>query len=233
MKILAIDTTTLFGSVALCDGMRTVAEEQLGVAVTHSERLVATIDHLLTLSSWEKKDIEGIAVAIGPGSFTGLRIGLATAKGIATGLSRPVAGVSSLLALACNGLFSDATVVSVIDARRAEVYYAAYKFTRGTHRTVLKEGLAAPADLCARLKKLKGRLLLTGDGVAAYESMLAAKLKGRAVIDAETLKFPRASFIARLALPRLKKGGDDIAKLAPNYLRHSDAEIGFKGGGKK
>ena len=229
MKVLAIDTTTMFGSVALCDGPRLIAEEQMGVDVTHSERLVVTIEHLLSLAKWDRSDIEGIAVAIGPGSFTGLRIGLATAKGLALGLKRPVAGASSLLTLAHNAMISDATVVSVIDARRAQVYAAAYRFENGKQRCILKESVFDPEPFCKKLKSIKGKLVLVGDGVVTYEKLFRKELKNRATIRPEELKFPRGFHVAQIAMNRLKKGGDDMTKLVPNYLRHSDAEIGFKG----
>ncbi len=233
MRILAIDTSTMFGSVALCDGDLLVAEEQLGVAVTHSERLLKTIDHLLEISTWDKSTIDAIAVATGPGSFTGLRIGLATAKGLALGLKKPIAGASSLLTLAHNGAISELTVVPTIDARRGEVYAAAYRFSKGKSKCVVKEGAFDPKILCKKLKSMKGGLLLTGDGVILYEKIFKKELKGKATIMAQELKFPHASHLARIVASRLKRGGDDIVKLVPNYLRHSDAEIGFKGKGKK
>jgi len=229
MRILAIDTSTMFGSVALCDGDMLIAEEELGVEVTHSERLISTIDHLLQISRWGRDSIDGIAVAIGPGSFTGLRIGLATAKGLAAGLKKPIAGVSSLLTLAYNGVLSDATVVSVIDARRGEVYAAAYKFLNDKPKCVMKEVAVAPELLSKKLKTMRGRVILVGDGVVTYEKLFKRELKNRALIRAQEFKFPRAFYLAQSALKKLKKGGDNMAKLVPNYLRHSDAEIGFKG----
>lgn len=233
MKILAIDTSTLSGSVALCDGAALVAEEELGSGVTHSERLLSAIDHLLAASRWDKNEIEAIAVAIGPGSFTGLRIGLATAKGLALGLGLPIAGASSLLTLAYNGRLAEATVVPVIDARRGEVYAAAYRFRKEEPECVMEEMVSDPTLLCTKLKSLNGDLLLTGDGVVTYEKIFKNELKGRAVIKADELKFPHAGWLAEITLKSLERGGDDIATLVPNYLRHSDAEIGFKGKGKK
>lgn len=228
MKVLAIDTTTMFGSVALCDGPELAAEMQQGVEVTHSERLIATIDQLLTISGWMRSDIEGIAVAIGPGSFTGLRIGLATAKGLALGLKVPVAGVSSLLTLACNGMMSDAAVVPVIDARRAQVYAAAYRFENGEQRCILNESVFDPAPFCKRIGSIKGDLVLVGDGVVTYEKLFRKELKGKAMMRPDELKFPRGFHLAQIAMKKLERGGNDITKLVPNYLRHSDAEIGLK-----
>ena len=259
MRILAIDTSTLMGSVALCDGDRLIAEEQLGVEVTHSERLVTTIEHLLSASKWlnrspsprlphqgggEKESplqaagghIDAIAVAIGPGSFTGLRIGLATAKGLALGLNIPIVGISSLLVLAYNGLLSERTVVSVIDARRAEVYAAAYQFNHKTLKAkcVLKECVCPPELLCQKLGAIKEEMIFVGDGVIVYEKVFRKELGKRCCVAPKNFSFPRASNLAMLAYERLKKGeSDDIVTMVPNYLRHSDAEIGFRGNAAK
>lgn len=238
MRILAIDTSTMMGSVALTDEARLVAQEQLGVEVTHSERLILTIEHLLQICRWPKESLDGVAVAVGPGSFTGLRIGLATAKGIALGLKKPIVGVSSLMILAYNGLASMQTVVPVIDARREQVYAAAYRFQKaksGSYKpvSVMEELAVDPAVLCRKLKSLPGKLLLVGDGVAVYEKIFARLLKDKAVFLPGEFKFPHASYLGMIAGEKLKKGtGDDIATLAPNYIRRSDAEIGFAGKGK-
>jgi len=233
MRILAIDTTTMFGSVALCEERRLVAEEQLGVEVTHSERLITTLEHLLALSKWPKESLDGIAVAVGPGSFTGLRIGLATAKGLALGLNKPLVGVSSLLILAHNCVISPANVVAIIDARRSEVYAAAYKFEKGRPKCILKEMVSDPNLLCKRLLSIKGQLLLVGDGVAVYEKAFRRLLGDRATIPPSGFNFPHAAHLANIAYERLKRGSsDDIVSLVPNYLRHSDAEIGFRGKAK-
>lgn len=231
MKILSIDTTTVRGSVALSEGERLVAQEQQGAPGTHSERLLASIDHLLALAGWQRNAIEAIAVAVGPGSFTGLRIGLATAKGMALAIGCPLAGVSSLAALALNGEGFAGTVVPLVDARRGELYAAAFVQRRGrAPALVLKECVRPPDALIARLKKIKGPLLLVGDGAQAYGPKLLRALGRRAAIPGGAMPFPQAINLARLALPRLKKGkGDDLSAIIPNYIRHSDAEIGFRG----
>lgn len=229
MRILAIDTSTMFGSVALCEDGRLIAEEQLGVDVTHSERLTATIEHLFAVSGWPKDSIDGIAVAIGPGSFTGLRIGLATAKGLALGLKKPIAGVSSLRVLAHKGFLFPETVVPVIDAKRGEVYCSAYRFNGEKIKCVMKETVLDPKLLGLRLKKIRGKLLLVGDGVVTYEKLFKRMLGAKAVIPNFDLPFPHASHLAMIARDHLRRQGDDLVKLVPNYLRHSDAEIGFRG----
>jgi tRNA threonylcarbamoyladenosine biosynthesis protein TsaB len=235
MRLLAIDTSTLLGSVALSDNGRLIAEEQLGVEVTHSERLLSTITHLLDAVKWSMEEIDGVAVSIGPGSFTGLRIGMATAKGIALGLEKPIVGVSSLLVLAFNGISFHANVVPVIDARRGEVYASAYRFkksevSRKRPESVMDETAIDPLLLCEKLKKMKGDLLLVGDGTITYEKEFKRRLKGRALFGTWEMRYPHASHLCELAFEKLSRGkGDDIAGLAPNYIRRTDAEIGFKG----
>lgn len=229
MRLLAIDTTTMLGSVALTDGQRIVAQEQQGVAGTHSERLLVTIDHLLAIAGWERGAIEGIAVAIGPGSFTGLRIGLATAKGMAMALNCPIAGVSSLASLAENGSAFAGTVAALIDARRGELYVSATRFgAGGKAKQVLKPCVLPPEALVAKLKGIKGPMLLVGDGALAYAATLSRALGKRAKIAAGGQCLPQAANLAMLALTKLARGkGDDLAALAPDYIRRSDAEIGF------
>lgn len=231
MRILSIDTTTVRGSVALSEGERLVAQEVQGAPGTHSERLMVTIDHLMGLAGWGRDAIEGIAVAIGPGSFTGLRIGLATAKGMALAVGCPVAGVSSLQSLALNGEGFPGTVVSLVDARRGELYAAAYAVRAGKGpKRVMKECVLPPDTLIRKLKAIKGPLLLVGDGALAFEQELRRALGKRAVVPGGATPFPQAINLARLAYRKLRAGkGDDCSALVPNYVRRSDAEIGFLG----
>lgn len=224
MKILSIDTTSMMGSVAITDDHRLLASEEQGVHRSHSEKLLVAIDHLLYIAGIEKKDIEAIAVATGPGSFTGLRIGLGVAKGMALALGVPIAGVSSLASLALNAAGFAGTTIPLIDARRGEIYAKI-----GT-----KEYVLPPEKLIARLKKIKDEMLLVGDGAIAFGEMIKKSVGKRVRIATGATLYPQAMNLAFLALPKLKKGkGDDISKLVPNYIRMSDAEIGFLGKGKK
>lgn len=215
--------------MALTDGARLVAQEQQGVAGTHSERLITSIDHLLSLAGWQIKDIEGVAVAIGPGSFTGLRIGIAAGKGIALANSIPAAGVSSLCSLAENGRGFEGAVASLIDARRGELYFALYKFGKtGAPKVIVRECAMAPEKVAAAIKRMRARTLLVGDGAVQYAEFFRKKLGSRAVMPAVSSQFACAANLAVLAEAKLKTGGDGDS-LAPNYIRLSDAEIGFRG----
>ena len=127
MKVLGIDTATMMGSIGLIDDEGAIAEYSLNIRATHSERLMPAIDRLLKDSGIMPKDIDGFAVSIGPGSFTGLRIGLATVKGFAMGCNKPVAAVSTLEALAFNLAYAEYLICPILDARRNEVYAAMFK----------------------------------------------------------------------------------------------------------
>jgi tRNA threonylcarbamoyladenosine biosynthesis protein TsaB len=230
MKILSIDTTVVAGSVALSVDAELVAQEQQGASGTHSEKLLTSIDHLLDVAAWEREDIEGIAVAVGPGSFTGLRIGLATAKGIAIALGCPLAGASSLQSLALNGRNFSGTVVSLIDARRGEIYAGAWCVgVGGALAEVMPECVLPPEHLAQQLQSLEGTLLLVGDGALAFGDALVQACDGRAIVAQGGQLRPQAINLAALALPTLQQGGEDISAVVPNYVRRSDAEIGFKG----
>jgi len=230
MKILSIDTTAIAGSVALTEDEEVVAQEQQDSRGSHSEKLIATVDRLLRQAGWDRADVEAVAVAIGPGSFTGLRIGLAAAKGLALALGLPIAGASSLRSLALNGRGFEGTVAPLIDARRGEIYAAAFRLgLGGGMEEAMGECVLPPDALIERLAAMEGDLLLVGDGAAAYRERIARRLGGQARFAGGARLGPQAANLATLTLARLRSGGDDLTSLVPNYVRRSDAEIGFKG----
>ncbi|OLC39098.1 MAG: tRNA (adenosine(37)-N6)-threonylcarbamoyltransferase complex dimerization subunit type 1 TsaB, partial [Candidatus Rokubacteria bacterium 13_1_40CM_4_69_5] len=124
MRVLAVETSTLAGGVALLDGERIRGEYSLDVSATHSERLMPAIDRVLTDAGWTPADLQGLAAAVGPGSFTGLRIGLSAVKGLALALGIPIAAVPTLDAMAASLPFASLPVCPVLDARKGEVYCA-------------------------------------------------------------------------------------------------------------
>lgn len=235
MRILSIDTSAMLGSVALSDGMELIAQEQQEIQRTHSERLFDSIAKLCDSAGWDRRGVEAVAVAIGPGSFTGLRIGLAAAKGIALAAGAKIAGVSSLESLALNARGFEGTVVSLIDARRGELYAAAYEISGDTGLNLIMEECVLPPDaLIRRLKRIDGELSLVGDGAISYGERLVRALGARAELAERSRCHPRAINLAVLAHGRLSRGrGDILAGLVPNYVRTSDAEVGFRGKGRK
>jgi len=218
MLILSIDTSTLAGSLALLQNEQILAEVRFNLGRKHTERLVPEMDWMFKRLGLEPDAIEGIAVGIGPGSFTGVRVGLATAKGLALSLSVPVVGVSSLDALAQAVRFYNGQIVALLDARKGEVFARFYQggdcfHPVGEHRVIAPEKL---------LPMLKQGALAVGEGARIYSEIF----KGKAQFAGFEFEYPRASVIGKLGLERLaKKDGDSLEQLVPIYLRPSDAEI--------
>ncbi|MDO8526704.1 MAG: tRNA (adenosine(37)-N6)-threonylcarbamoyltransferase complex dimerization subunit type 1 TsaB [Deltaproteobacteria bacterium] len=224
-KILALDTATRLGSIALTEGLQLCAETRFNTEVTHTERILPALESLLTRIGWDLSDLDGLALTIGPGSFTGLRIGLATFKGFAQVHALPLIGISSLKALAHNGSSSTLPVVSLMDAKRGEVYAAAYTFHEGIlDKNIFQEQAIKPELLCKTLREL-GSCWLLGDGALHYRELFERELGELALFPPESSMPLQAKWVAGLALPLLEKGeGKDWARLTPNYLRLSDAE---------
>lgn len=216
MRVLAIETSTLAGGVALLDDGRVVAEYALDVAVTHSERVMAAVDSLVRDARWQPRDLQGVAVAVGPGSFTGLRIGLATAKGLALALTLPIAAVPTLDAMAAMLPFAAWPVCPVIAARRNEVYACLYRVT--------PEGMEREWDYLALTPEtLAGRLveptILVGDGAARVVSEHARMAPA-------VPRIPSAAAVGVLGTERLRRHETAaVAALVPLYLRPSEAEL--------
>lgn len=216
MRVLAIEASSLAGGVALLDEDRLVAEYVLDVRVTHSERLLAAVDRVLVDARWTPGALGGLAVAIGPGSFTGLRIALSTAKGLAVALGLPVAAVPTLDAMAAALPWAALPVCPVLDARKGEVYASCYRWVDGAPRREWDYLAASPSDLAARLTEAT---LVVGDGAAAIDSPYARRLSS-------PCRLPSPACVGALGLERLRRG-DTVAAaaLAPLYLRPSEAEL--------
>jgi tRNA threonylcarbamoyladenosine biosynthesis protein TsaB len=222
MKILALESATLAGGAALLDGDTLVGESRASISLTHSERLMVAVDRLLQDCGWTVKDLEGLAVSIGPGSFTGLRIGVATAKGLALALGLPVAPVPTLDALAWTLPFAQAPVCPLLDARKSEVYLSLYRWT-GTAMTREWEYLALPPDEAAR--RLPVPVIVLGDGVAPCRPYLTARGDG-ILLAPPAQRMPSPAAVAQLGHAMLVAGGGVPAEaLAPLYLRPSEAEL--------
>ena len=223
MRILAVDTTTPSGSVAILDGTRLVAEIAVESASTHSSRLLASINLLLGALHLGIKDIEGFAVAPGPGSFTGIRIGLSTVKSFAFASGKPVAPVSSLQALAWKLRDSQARLVCpTLDAKKGEIYAALYEIEVGRMNERIAQGAYSPGDFLTMLPAHRN-ILFIGNGAELYRAKIRHHLKDKARFST------RSCFIAyevgRLGGELLTaKKGVSSAQLAPLYFRISQAE---------
>jgi tRNA threonylcarbamoyladenosine biosynthesis protein TsaB len=216
MRLLAIETSTLAGGVALLEDERIVGEYALDLRVTHSERVMAAVDRLMGDTRWRAEDLHGLAVAVGPGSFTGLRIGLSTVKGLALALGLPVAAVPTLDAMAAALPFAAWPVCPVIDARKGEVYASLYRWTGAGMRREWDHLALAPAALADRLVE---PTILVGDGAAAIRSPHARRAPAAP-------RIPSAAAVGLLGLERLRRGEPvNFTDLVPIYLRPSEAEL--------
>lgn len=223
MNILGIDTATMAGSIAVITEQQLIAEITVNTKTTHTERLLPLIDQTLRAASLTIQQIDGIAVASGPGSFTGLRIGVTTAKSLAYSIQKPLVGVPALDALASQFLYTGVLICPLLDARKQEVYTALYRNIGDWVQRISEYSVIAPKNL---LKALHEPTLFLGDGVLAYRSQICEVLGDRALFANPALMLPRASLIAKLGLDRFLSGAsDDSFALTPFYLRKSDAEI--------
>ncbi|MDX2480384.1 MAG: tRNA (adenosine(37)-N6)-threonylcarbamoyltransferase complex dimerization subunit type 1 TsaB [Desulfuromusa sp.] len=224
IKILAVDSSSITGSVALCRGEFLVAESLLNVRSTHSEKLLKQIDLLLGEADWKLEDLDLLAVVTGPGSFTGLRIGIATIKGLAQVLNKPVIPISSLQAVAMNLPLSPVPICVFMDARKKEVYSQLFDWRHGVGPIAIGEPSVLPPDRL--LKNLSGEVALVGDGVLLYRHIIDDILADRALIPVATAHQLRTAQVSWLALQAWCAGlVQGAAEVLPTYIRPSDAEL--------
>ena len=221
MLILAFETSAKAASVALHDGAKLLGESYQNTGLTHSQTLMVMAQDLLKQCGFGPKDVTHTAVAAGPGSFTGVRIGVAAAKGFAWGADLPLYGVSTLEAVAKNAGVFEGIVCPVMDARRSQVYNALFRVENGAYSRVCEDRAVALEDLALELEKLEGPVYLAGDG-----STLAKRFLGqRVILPPEHLQHQRAAGVALVALEKILSGETgDAEALQPNYLRLSQAE---------
>ena len=233
MKILGIDTSTPIGSVALIDGEHIVAEHTLNIVQAHSSRLMPAIDTVLKWGDITAAELDGCAVGTGPGSFTGIRIGIATIKSLCYALDKPIVGVSTLEAIAYNLRWNEGLICPILDARRNEVYGAIFR--GGDEWQRLSDDSCLPIETFlasitesgeARLAEIEnGRALLlqctfVGDGLETYADAVRATL-GEEIRFADAIfNVPRGATIAHLGAQRLQnRDSDNYWTLVPNYVR--------------
>ncbi len=222
MRILSLDTSTLVSTCSLIENDKVIGEYSLSRDMSHSEKLVPMIKSLLDELEIKIKDIDLFAVATGPGSFTGLRIGLATIKAFAHVLDKPVVGVSSLEALAYN-LPYNKIVVPMMDARRNRVYTAIYKFE--DELVNIMEAQAIDIDVFLDELDSYDEVLVNGDGSLVYKDKIKERLGKKVKFATAANNYSRASSVAELAKFKYEAGYvDDFYSLTPDYLRVSQAE---------
>lgn len=221
--LLALETATRWPSVALVRGTGLVGEIALPSSRAVSEELLPAIDALLAQAGVALAAVDAFAVSIGPGSFTGLRVGLATVKGLAFGTRRLVAPVSTLAALACAAGDTDEPIAALLDARRDEVYAGVYAPGGPASPSLVPEGLYGLRELAALLPP---RCTLVGEGALLHAAAWPALAGPGVRVLGDEARAPRARDVARLGRALLEAGGGESADaLVPRYLRRAEAEV--------
>ncbi len=224
MLILAFETSAKAGSVALLQDGKLLGESYQNTGLTHSQTILSMAENLIKSCGYTPQQVEAVAVSAGPGSFTGVRIGVSAAKGFAWGGELPCCGVSTLEAMAESYGLLDGYVVAVMDARRNQVYNAVFQATDGVLTRVTEDRAISLEALATELETLHGKLYLVGDGSILTFETLRSQLPGLAM-PPEHRMHQRASGVALVAERMLKNGeACDANSLTPNYLRLSQAE---------
>ena len=224
MLILSFETSAKAASVALLEDGKLLGESYQNTGLTHSQTLMAMAQDLLRQCGKSVGDVTAAAVANGPGSFTGVRIGVAAAKGFAWGGEIPCYGVSTLEAMALGFGAHQGYVCPVMDARRSQVYTALFYVNQGTLERIRPDRAISLEELAADLKELDGPIFLVGDGSALVFRSLGAQIPGL-VLPPEHRRHQRADGVALAAAKKLAEGAAcDGNALTPNYLRLSQAE---------
>lgn len=207
-----------------------IAEYRLHVEIRHSERILIAIDHILTESQTLLSDLDAIAVSIGPGSFTGLRVGLATAKGLLMGTDKQMVLVPTLEAMAAGFPYSRMPVAPVIHARKDEIYWSLFDLSEGTPRRLYPDAAASPQEMLDQLAGLK-EVLFVGDGALRRRDLILENRPGGAFFPPPALQFPSAAAVAALGLLKFSKGErTHPAEAVPLYLKASTAELKWSEG---
>ena len=225
MKILSVDTSATAASVALSEEGKLIGETFINTSLTHSQTLIPMVEQLLNNTKTEISDIDAIAVNAGPGSFTGVRIGVAAVKGLAFANNIPCVSVSTLESMAYNFLSTDCIVCAVMDARCSQVYNALFEIKNGVVTRLCDDRALSLDDLKNELLSVDGRIIIAGDGTDITNAESAPV----------NLKYQRASSTALVAFEMINNGQTVSAQeLMPVYLRLPQAqrELNKKLGGR-
>jgi tRNA threonylcarbamoyladenosine biosynthesis protein TsaB len=225
LKLLTIDTSTSTCSVSLTIGERVVSEYLLCQEKTLASRLICLVDGVLRDAGLGVTELDGVGVALGPGAFTGLRVGIATVKGLALAAGKPVAGFSSLAMLAMNLPWAAHPVCPMFDAKKKEIYSAVYT-CRELPVPVIADCVVSPGDF---LESLDGVTIFVGEGALVYRELIVARMGDKALFAPSSACQPRASNGAVLARGAFARGEIiPLAALVPCYIRASEAELAKK-----
>ncbi len=225
MKLLTLDTATESCSVAITDQARLRVEINLSLKQTHARHIMVMVDQALALARLSLQDMNGFGIVSGPGTFTGLRIGMSTIKALSVAVAKPVATVSSLRALAWQNARRPGLICPMIDARRGEVYAAIYRFD-GSHLVEAVAPLVCAAQQV--VARVEGPCLFVGSGCRVYAQLVQDRAPAGVEMALAADDLPRASAAGVLCTQKILQGqAVAIDKLTPLYLRKSDAELKF------
>lgn len=224
MIILAIDTTSQAASIALIDEDRLIGEYTSNAKMTHLEKLMPMVEELLNKCDLSMEDIQGIAVSEGPGSFTGIRIGVSAARALAQAMKIPVVSVSTLKAMAYNLPYYTGVICPILDARRQQVYSSAYQWESGTCKEIILPAAYAIEDLLEQIKVYDDVVFL-GDGILPFKEQIIHTLGEKANFATSYIRYQKASSVGQLGLELFRAGKQQAYfEVKPNYLRKSEAE---------
>jgi tRNA threonylcarbamoyladenosine biosynthesis protein TsaB len=226
MLVLGIETSTPQSSVTIGSEQGIIGSCLVGRGASHGEFLLPAIDFVMKQANLNYRNLSAVAIGLGPGLYTGMRVGIATGKTIAQALSVPIIGVASLDLLAFDVRYSSKLICPVLDAKRSEVFFAFYRQVPGGIARESNYMVGSPEKLVGEIESRGGDVLLIGNGALLYKSRLedAKKAEFGSIANA----FPRATSLVELALPRLfREDFDRLFDVEPFYMRRSDAEINW------
>ena len=225
MLILGIESSSLVASVAIVTDETLIAEYTTNFKKTHSQTLLPMLDEIVKMTGIDIKEIDAIAVSCGPGSFTGLRIGAATAKGLGLALKKPLVSVPTLEATAFNLFETNCLICPIMDARRNQVYNGIYEYKNGEFKTVTPQRALEVEKLITELNEIGKKVLFLGDGVPVYSDYIKENINIEYSFAPAHLNRQRAGSVAALGLKLFKEGKTvSAANFNLNYLRKSQAE---------
>ncbi len=225
MRILALDSSGLVATVAILEDEQMIAEYTVNYKKTHSQTLLPMLDEIVKMTEFDLSTIDAIAVAGGPGSFTGLRIGAATAKGLGFALNKPLIHVPTVDGMAYGLYGYSGLICPIMDARRNQVYTGLYRFTEGEFQVVEEQMAISVSELIEKLNAYGEKVTFLGDGVPVYRNQFENGLTGEYAFAPAHLNRQRAAAVGALGMKYFQEGKVESARdHRPDYLRLSQAE---------
>ncbi|MCR5736420.1 MAG: tRNA (adenosine(37)-N6)-threonylcarbamoyltransferase complex dimerization subunit type 1 TsaB [Eubacterium sp.] len=229
MKILAIDSSSMVATVGIWEDDVMVAEYTINHKKTHSQTLLPMIDEIVKMTETDMESVDAIAITGGPGSYTGLRIGSATAKGIGLAINKPIINIPTMDAMAYNFYSSQYLICPMMDARRSQVYTGLYRFDGTKMETMKPQCIMMIQDLVEELEQMGLPVMFLGDGVPVNREFIDQTMKVERHFAPASMNRHRAAAVASLAAMYYREGKTETAEEhKPDYLRASQAERELK-----